>query len=73
MSDRSEGVDNDEVKLNLKRFKRHKSKIPWSLIRNIFVIVLIISLLFFVKKRIDKKEIYNQGDKKNIDIKVDLD
>ena len=43
-------------KLDLRRFKRHEKKIPWSLIRKIVIALVMILLTIYLGKVIKNKE-----------------
>lgn len=58
----------DSPKLDIRKFKRHQRKYPWSLIIKILMASIIIGLLVYLNKILDDKK---PEDRKEIEVEID--
>jgi hypothetical protein len=47
----------DKPEIDLNRFRSHKRRIPWVLIRKLVIVSVILGLLFFLKDLIEDKKV----------------
>lgn len=56
MTDESmENMEQEEIKVELRQFKRHERKFPWRLLWRVIVAVLILGLLYYFSKLVEEK------------------
>jgi hypothetical protein len=47
----------DKPEIDLNRFRSHKRRIPWVLIRKLVIVSVILGLLYFLKDLIEEKKV----------------
>ena len=64
-------IENEELEINLNRFRRHQRKFPWRLIKNLFVVVVLSTLLYFLAKEAAKMRENQSKSFDGIEVEVD--
>lgn len=64
-------IENEELEINLNRFRRHQRKFPWRLIKNLFVVVVLSTLLYFLATEAAKMRENQSKSFDEIEVEVD--
>jgi hypothetical protein len=71
MHDRSEDIEEEEIEINLSRFRKHERRFPWRLIKNLLVTIILTTLLYFLAQEVVKMNSKKPLNLEEIEVEID--
>ncbi len=70
MHDRGEDIE-EEIEINLNRYRRHERKFPWRLIKNLIVTIILATLMYILAQEISKMNAKEPQNLQEIEVEID--